>query len=37
MITITEFPTTAKTSEPFVLKGTATDVDDGDDLIIWFI
>ena len=34
MITITEFPAKAKTSEPFVLKGTATDVDDGDDLLI---
>jgi hypothetical protein len=34
MITITEFPTNAKTSEPFVLKGTATDLDDGDELLI---
>jgi hypothetical protein len=34
MITITEFPAKAKTSEPFTLKGTATDVDDGDDLLI---
>ena len=34
MITITEFPTTVKTSEPFVLKGTAPDLDDGDELLI---
>ena len=34
MITITQFPTTAKTSEPFVLKGTAPDLDDGDELLI---
>ena len=34
MITITEFPTNAKTSEPFVLKGTAPDLDDGDELLI---
>jgi hypothetical protein len=34
MITITEFPTNAKTSEPFVLKGTATDLDNGDELLI---
>ncbi len=34
MITITEFPTNAKTSEPFVLKGTTTDLDNGDELLI---
>lgn len=33
-VKITVFPQSPKTSEPFVLKGTATDVDDGDDLII---
>lgn len=34
MITITDFPTNPKTSEPFVLKGTATNLDDGEELII---
>lgn len=34
MITITESPAKAKTSEPFTLKGTATDLDDGDELLI---
>jgi len=34
MITITEFPTNPKTSEPFVLKGTATDLENGDELLI---
>lgn len=34
MITITKFPTNPKTSEPFVLKGTATDVENGDELLI---
>jgi hypothetical protein len=33
-VKITEFPQSPKTSEPFVLKGTATDVDDGDELLI---
>lgn len=35
MIAITEFPSNAKTSEPFILKGTATDIDDGDELLIF--
>lgn len=34
MITITVFPTSPQTSTPFTLKGTATDVDDGDELLI---
>lgn len=34
MITITEFPDDAKTSEPFTLKGTAPDLEDGDELLI---
>lgn len=34
MITITQFPASAKTSEPFTIKGTATNLDDGDELLI---
>ncbi|MEC4984499.1 MAG: hypothetical protein SAJ37_17320 [Oscillatoria sp. PMC 1068.18] len=34
MITITEFPASAKTSEPLILKGTATNIDDGDEILI---
>lgn len=34
MITITNFPAQPKTAEPFVLKGTATDLDDGEELLI---
>ncbi|MEG3938541.1 peptidoglycan recognition family protein [Microcoleus sp. S36b_A3] len=33
-VRITEFPPKANTSEPFVLKGTTTNVDDGDELLI---
>ena len=33
-VTISEFPTDPKTSEPFTLKGTATDLDDGEELLI---
>jgi hypothetical protein len=33
-VKITEFPSKANTSEPFVLKGTTTNVDDGDELLI---
>lgn len=33
-VKITEFPPKAHTSEPFVLKGTTTNVDDGDELLI---
>lgn len=33
-VTITEFPSNAKTSEPFVVKGTTTNVDDGDEILI---
>jgi len=34
MITITVSPTSPQTSTPFTLKGTVTDVDDGDELLI---
>jgi hypothetical protein len=34
MITITDFPANPKTSEPFTLKGTATELDEGEELII---
>lgn len=34
MITITKSPQNPKTSEPFILKGTATDLEDGDELLI---
>lgn len=33
-VKITEFPSKANTSEPFFLKGTTTNVDDGDELLI---
>ncbi len=33
-VKITDSPQKAKTSQSFTLKGTATDVDDGDELLV---